>query len=161
MSSIVSACTFAPASAPLCAIGVAIEIAFAQLCPGKPGMFDGKRSVIVGTVHAISPMSSEPPPIQFCGVSAPRSSLLTCSDKPKSGEPNSFWIPFANVWSLSSHFGMPTVCTLACIACAIGLLKCADQPEPRITIVSTLVSVIIAAPSATFLPISNSAIVRG
>ena len=56
---------------------------------------------------------------------------------------------------------MPTVCTLACIACAIGLLKCADHPDPRIAIVSTFVSVIIAAPSAIFLPISNNAIVRG
>ena len=36
-SSIVIACTLAPAVAPLCAIGVAIEIAFAQLWPGKPG----------------------------------------------------------------------------------------------------------------------------
>ena len=41
---------------------------------------------VVGTFHATSPMSSDPPPIQFCGVSAPRSSLLTCSDSPKSGE---------------------------------------------------------------------------
>ena len=40
-SSIVIACTFAPAVAPLCAIGVAIAIAFAQLCPGVPGMFAG------------------------------------------------------------------------------------------------------------------------
>ena len=97
MSSIVRACTFAPASAPLCAIGVAIEMALAQLWPGRPGMFDGKRSVIVGTFQAMSPMSSEPPPIQFCGVSAPRSSLFTCSDSPKSGELSSFWMPFASV----------------------------------------------------------------
>ena len=151
----------APASAPLCAIGVAMEIALAQLCPGKPGILDGKRNVTVGTFHAMSPMSSEPPPIQFCGVSAPRSCLFTCSDRPKSGEPSSFWMPFASVWSLSSHLGMPTVCTLACIASAIGLLKWADHPEPRIAIVSTFVSVIIAAPSATFFPTSNSAIVRG
>ncbi len=41
MSRIVSACTFAPATAPLWAIGVAMTIAFAQLCPGGPGMFDG------------------------------------------------------------------------------------------------------------------------
>ena len=30
-----------PAITPLCAIGVAIAIAFAQLWPGSPGMFDG------------------------------------------------------------------------------------------------------------------------
>ena len=41
MSRTVIACTFAPATTPLCAIGVAIEIAFAQLWPGIPGMFDG------------------------------------------------------------------------------------------------------------------------
>ena len=40
-SSTVIACTFAPATTPLCAIGVAIAIAFAQLWPGRPGMFDG------------------------------------------------------------------------------------------------------------------------
>ena len=44
--------------APLCAIGVAIAIAFAQLWPGRPGMLDGKRSVTVGTFHDTSPMSS-------------------------------------------------------------------------------------------------------
>ena len=38
------------------AIGVAI--AFAQLCPGRPGMLDGKESVAVGTFHEMSPMSS-------------------------------------------------------------------------------------------------------
>ena len=61
-SSVVIAWTFAPAVAPLCAIGVAIEIAFAQLWPGSPGMLPGKRSVTVGTFHDTSPMSSEPPP---------------------------------------------------------------------------------------------------
>ena len=49
----------------MCAIGVAIEIAFAQLWPGSPRMFDGKRSVTVGTFHETSPMSSLPPP---CGL---------------------------------------------------------------------------------------------
>jgi hypothetical protein len=38
---IVIACTLAPAVTPLCAIGVAIEIAFAQLWPGPACMFDG------------------------------------------------------------------------------------------------------------------------
>ena len=41
MSMIVIACTFAPAVTPLCAIGVAIAIAFAQLWPGRFGMFAG------------------------------------------------------------------------------------------------------------------------
>ena len=41
ISSIVMACTFAPATTPLCAIGVAIEIPLAQLWPGPPGIFDG------------------------------------------------------------------------------------------------------------------------
>src|SRR5947199_10821231 len=63
ISSIVMACTFAPAITPLCAIGVAIEIAFAQLWPGPPGIFDGYRSVMVGTFHETSPMSSDPPPV--------------------------------------------------------------------------------------------------
>jgi len=40
MSSIVIACTFGPATAPLCAIGVAIETPLAQLCPGPPGMLE-------------------------------------------------------------------------------------------------------------------------
>ena len=63
MSSIVMACTLAPAITPWWAIGVAIEIALAQLCPGPPGMFDGYRSVTVGTFQETSPMSSEPPPV--------------------------------------------------------------------------------------------------
>ena len=33
--------TFAPAVEPLCAIGVAMAIASAQLCPGVSGMFAG------------------------------------------------------------------------------------------------------------------------
>ena len=35
------AITFAPATTPLCAIGVAIDMAFDQWCPGRLGMFDG------------------------------------------------------------------------------------------------------------------------
>lgn len=35
------AMTFAPAVAPLWAIGVAMEMALAQWCPGKSGMFEG------------------------------------------------------------------------------------------------------------------------
>src|SRR5690606_41721696 len=60
-SSVARASTLAPAVAPLCAIGVAIAIALDQLCPGSPGMFEGKRSVTVGTTQETSPMSSEPP----------------------------------------------------------------------------------------------------
>src|SRR2546426_9134922 len=71
-SSTVIAITFAPAVAPLCAIGVAIEIVLAQLCPGSPGIFDGKRSVTVGTFHETSPISSEPPPVRSLGYSAGR-----------------------------------------------------------------------------------------
>src|SRR3990170_874607 len=62
-SRIVIACTLAPAVTPLWAIGVAMAIALDQLWPGSPGMFDGKRSVTVGTFHDTSPMSSEPPPL--------------------------------------------------------------------------------------------------
>src|SRR5262245_53109071 len=40
-----------------------MAIAFAQLCPGRPGMFAGYRSVIVGTFQEMSPMSSDPPPV--------------------------------------------------------------------------------------------------
>ncbi len=40
-SSSVIAVTFAPAVAPLWAIGVAMAIALDQLCPGSPGMLDG------------------------------------------------------------------------------------------------------------------------
>ncbi len=64
----VMACTYAPATTPLCAIGVAMAIPFAQLCPGPPGIFDGYRKVTVGTFHEISPISSEGPPVG----SAPR-----------------------------------------------------------------------------------------
>ena len=35
------ACTLAPATTPLCAMGVAIEIPLAQLWPGPPGILDG------------------------------------------------------------------------------------------------------------------------
>src|SRR3989304_4368736 len=53
----------APAVAPLWAMGVAMAMAFAQWCPGPPGMFEGNRSVTVGRTQVMSPMSSEPPPI--------------------------------------------------------------------------------------------------
>ena len=42
MSSTVIACTLAPAITPLCAIGVAMAMALAQLCPGPAWMFAGK-----------------------------------------------------------------------------------------------------------------------
>ena len=58
---VVRASTFGPAVAPLWAIGAAIAIAFDQWCPGSPGTFDGQRSVTVGTVQLMSPMSSDPP----------------------------------------------------------------------------------------------------
>ena len=35
------ACAFAPAITPLCAMGVAMEMAFAQLCPGPAWMLAG------------------------------------------------------------------------------------------------------------------------
>ena len=57
--------------APLCEIGVAIAIELDQLWPGSPGMFEGKRSVTVGTFHDTSPMSSEPP-VRICSVAEPR-----------------------------------------------------------------------------------------
>jgi hypothetical protein len=94
-SSSVIAWTFAPAVAPLCAIGVAIAIALAQLWPGRPGMFDGKRSVTVGTVHEMSPMSSEPPP-RFSRT-GPCNASGTFSVKPCSREPSSFCSAFASV----------------------------------------------------------------
>ena len=55
------ATTFAPAVAPLWAMGVAIAIAFDQWWPCNPGMFEGKRKVTVGTFQDTSPISSEPP----------------------------------------------------------------------------------------------------
>src|SRR3970040_2642692 len=71
MSRSVIAWTFAPATPPLCAIGVAIEIPFAQLWPGKPGMFDGNRNVTVGMFHDTSPMSSDPPPMRVASLTGP------------------------------------------------------------------------------------------
>ena len=53
--SAVRASTRAPATAPLCAMGVAIAMALDQWWPGRPGTFDGKRSVTVGTFHEMSP----------------------------------------------------------------------------------------------------------
>lgn len=41
MSSRVAAMTLAPAVEPLCAIGVAMEMAFQKLWPGRFGMFAG------------------------------------------------------------------------------------------------------------------------
>src|SRR5690606_26986513 len=67
ISRAVRAITFAPAVAPLCAIGVAIAIALAQWCAGGPGMFDGKPIVTVGTTHEMSPISSEPPLERWAG----------------------------------------------------------------------------------------------
>src|ERR1019366_6494781 len=70
----VMACTFAPATTPLCAIGVAMEIPLAQLWPGPPGMLEGKRSVTVGTFQLTSPISSLPPPVgPMAGPSGPSS----------------------------------------------------------------------------------------
>ena len=92
MSSIVIACTLAPAVAPLCAIGVAIEMAFAQLCPGNPGMFDGNRSDTVGTFHEMSPMSSDPPPRRCSSAMGPRSSASFVAS-PSSFDLSSCWMP--------------------------------------------------------------------
>ena len=89
----VIACTFAPATTPLWAIGVAIEIALAQLWPGPPGMFDGYRRVTVGTTQETSPMSSEPPPVgclpsffsAIVGLHARRAHLWILVANPRTG----------------------------------------------------------------------------
>jgi hypothetical protein len=82
--------TRAPATAPLWAMGVAMAMALDQWWPGSPGMFEGKRSVTVGTFHEMSPMSSEPPLLRFGGlaqlgratVARPRGSRPTSAAPP-------------------------------------------------------------------------------
>ena len=86
-------------------------------------MFDGKRSVTVGMFHATSPMSSEPPPVRCASGSGPSRPPVPRLVIPLSATPSSRWMPFASAWSLSSHFGMPTVLMFWYIASAIGREK--------------------------------------
>jgi hypothetical protein len=74
-SSTVMACTFAPATTPLWAMGVALAMAFDQLLPGNPGMFDGYRNVTVGTFQEMSPMSYDPAPTLSSGFPGAFSSV--------------------------------------------------------------------------------------
>src|ERR1051325_6460406 len=129
-SSMVIAITLAPAVAPLCAIGVAMEIAFAQLWPGRPGMFDGKRSVTVGTFHDTSPMSSEPPPMRSFGLSGGRR-LSSVVASPESGTPSSCWRALARRWSASLHCGNPTCLMFSYMSSATTRLKWPGHAEPR------------------------------
>ena len=78
-----SAWTLAPAKLPLCAMGVAIAIPLAQLCPGPPGMLAGYLSVTVGMFQDTSPMSSEPPPNERARLTGPLR-LGTESGSPRS-----------------------------------------------------------------------------
>ena len=138
-------------------MGVAMEMALAQLWPGMLGMLDGKRRVTVGTVHATSPMSSDPPPVRCAsGVGPSRRPRLRLVI-PLSATPSSRWMPLASARSLSSHVGMPTVLMFWYIASATGREKCPLHPEPTIITVSTAVPVIIAAPFALSLASSNMA----
>src|SRR3546814_1720083 len=106
------ASALAPATAPLCAIGVAIAIADVTLWPIMLGMFDGKRMVMVGTVHMMSPMSSEPPPIDGLRLSGVESSATLS----RSGSPLRLLVSctaLAKAWSSAVHFGLPTDTILA------------------------------------------------
>ena len=104
---------------------------------------------MVGTFHATSPMSSEPPPVRWFSGWGPltRPGVV---DKPLSATPSSRWIPLASVWSLSSQTGIPTVLMFSPMASAMGREKCPLQPEPTIMTVSSFVPVISVAPSAIF-----------
>ena len=158
MSSSVSAWTLAPATAPLCAIGVAIAMPFAQLWPGRPGMLQGKRSVTVGMFHETSPMSSEPPPSDRDRSTGP-SSVSSLVASPSSSWPSSRWIPFASSMSASLHFGSPTRLMFAYSISAIGLLKCRPHAVPTVWIVSISAPVMSAAPCAIFTAASYIALV--
>jgi len=87
--------------------GVAIAMAEVTLWPMAFGMFEGKRMVMVGTVHMMSPMSSDPP-------RGPSGSMVSGVLSGATSVASS-WIlkPFAsctaraNAWSSSLHCGMP------------------------------------------------------
>ena len=77
-------------------MGVAIAIPFNQLCPGRPGIFDGNRSVTVGTVQLMSPISSDPPPQLFLLETGPRNESNSVESPFSSLFPASFCTAFAN-----------------------------------------------------------------
>src|SRR5690606_16938733 len=107
--------------APLCAIGVAIAIALDQLCPGRPGILDGNRSVTVGTTQETSPMSSEPPLIRARGGPLSESSVVArpgCALLPTSA-----CTAFASIWSSALHSGRPTALMCSYVFSAMTLLK--------------------------------------
>src|ERR1041385_5590869 len=161
MSSIVIAIALAPAVAPLWATGVAIAMASVQLWPGRPGIFDGKRSVTVGTVQVTSPMSSEPPPrFRSSGPGSSRPRAVVSSPL-IFGFLSSVWSALAKRWSSSVHLGIPTCLMLAAIASAIGLLKYWAQALPSRRSGSSVVPVIIAAPCAIESPTAQRYLVLG
>src|SRR5688572_26165543 len=160
MSRIVAAIAFAPAVAPLCAMGVADAIALDQWWPGSPGMFEGYRSVTVGTFHETSPMSSDPPPM-FRPSGSGAIVLSSLDGMPSSREPISFCTAFAIVWSASLHFGRPTCLMFANIASAIGLLKCCGHAEPITWLRTSFVPVMIAAPAAMESPVAHIVLICG
>ncbi len=137
-------------------MGVAIEIAFAQLCPGRPGVFDGKRSDTVGTFQEMSPMSSEPPPRRCSSGIGPRSGASVTAS-PSSFAFSSCWMPRASVWSASLHCGRPTALMFSSMFSDSVLLMCFGHAVPRIFHV-TSVFVIIDAAFAMVLPISHSSL---
>ena len=130
-------------------IGVAIEIALAQWCPGKPGMLEGYPSTTVGSDQEISAISSEPPPIDIITGSMVESAFM--ANPFLLGELISFCKDLAKVWSASDHSGCPTRLMFSYIASAMGLLKCPGQALPTASQL-TVVPVIIAAPWAICLP---------
>src|SRR5579863_91003 len=140
----VMACALAPAMTPLCAIGVAIEIALAQLWPGKLGMFDGYHKTMVGTFQEMSPISSEGPPLKDSSVPPPRRGLMAVS-RPTSGTFSSCWMPLASAMSAADHVGSPTAWIFRYSASAIGLFIQAGHAEPRM-VLEKVVLLMSAAP---------------
>ena len=77
--------------------------------------------VIVGMIHEMSPMSSEPP---LSGFSSGGLRPFSLTSRPSClVEPTFFCTAFANACSSSVHLGRPTSSMFFCAASAIGLLK--------------------------------------
>ncbi len=153
--------TLAPASTPLWAMGVAMAMAFAQLCPGPAGNVrrvaqrDGRHVPrdVADVVGAAAASCS------FGGIDSRPRSGCTFVASPISSAPSArAAAALASVWSASLHCGRPTALMLAYIASAIGLLKCRGQAEPSTREVQVGVGHHRRAPAAIVSPMSHSSL---
>ena len=142
ISSMVMAWTFAPATTPLCAMGVAIEIAVGPVVAGATGNVrgiaqrDGRddpgdvADIVGSAARRLGRAAASHRPLLRLGARGAAECTESLLARPRTGAFNSRCRALASVWSASDHCGRPTFLMFAYMSSAIGLLKWPGQALP-------------------------------